>query len=570
MLEQFERLVVLQTEAQSIYYLINSRREGDLILALGPGAMHHAKSQNWHFCFLSDFFDAEHYQQSHVESQRRIEDTISHLNGWSAAEGLEIGNYYGFQLWIIIGQIHYNYFILQSIAKNIGNKHILIYAKKYEQNILELRPDPGNVFFNVLTNSNLLDEIKIEVVLVDEKRKLFPVKERIINDLPLAVVRILRFLRDRNSLPKCSNKLKQRLLMIGGGYDWFKIAELPKFNKEYCIEVAAPLVGRTLVRQHDENLSKILDDAVTFDGKAVYDLKKLKSAIFQDYRLFRKKKKRIQSLIKQYKALVTGVLTYPIDLFYAHMAAEVGKKLYVWQHGEKGQTVDYSAMFTELYYATDYLSYAPGISRHYQESIGSRRLERVHVVGSLSKKIEWQSSEVVLYASGKWFGTAMPFLDKSDPDRRLFLAHMTILDYLNSVGTSKRVVFKANNTPNFNLIPYQYVNIDIENKITFTELLQTASVVILDTPATTLVEACSTKVPIFALGGRAEYLPEFMHSIRQRVAWYETPEELVAGLSEYFANGTYNADVKNTVYLEGFCPHVNKDEVCESVLQAIY
>ncbi len=570
MLEKYERLVVLQTEAQSIHYSINRRKQGDLILTIGSGAMYYAKSRHWHFCFLGNFFNSEHYQLSLKKSQRRVENIISRLNKWSAANGLEMGNYYGWQLWIIIGQIHYNYFILKSIARNIANKPVLIYTKKHEETILELRPDPERLLFNVLTHSNLLEKTKTEVVFVDEKRKSLSVKQKIVNVLPLTVVQILRFLRGRKKLPQCTNKLKQRLLLIGGEYEWFDVATLPKFNKEYCIEMAAPIVVRGLVRQHDEELSKILDYAVTFDGEKVYDLKKLKSAIQQDYRLFAKKKKRIQSLIKGYKALVTGVLTYPIDLFYAHMAATVGKKLYVWQHGEKAQYVDYSIIFTELYYATDYLSYAPMVSRYYHESIGSRRLERVYAVGSISKKIEWQASGVVLYATGKWFGTATSFLDKPDPDRRLFLAHTTILDYLNSIGSRKQVVFKANNTPGFNLIPYQYENIDIEYKTTFTELLKTASVVILDTPATTLVEACSTKAPIFVLGGRAEYLPEFMHAIQQRVAWYETPEELVGGLSEYFATGAYNADVSNDVYVKGFCSHRSKDEVCENVLQALH
>ena len=130
------------------------------------------------------------------------------------------------------------------------------------------------------------------------------------------------------------------------------------------------------------------------------------------------------------------------------------------------------------------------------------------------------------------------------------------------------MIFKPNNTRWFNSVPYQYDNIKIEYDRSFTELLKTASVVILDTPATTLVEACSTEVPIFVLGGRSEYLPEFMQAIRKRVAWYETPEELVEGLSQYFATGTYDANVSNKVYLKGFCSQISEDEVCENVLQA--
>jgi len=531
--------------------------------------MWYVAKYQWDSCSLRDVFDMDEYKATHKESNRKIEDLISRLNDWSADNKLEMGNYYGFQLWIIIGQIHYNYFILKSIAKNVGKKPVLIYTKKNEETILELRPDPLRVFFNVLAHSNLLAGIKAEVVLVDEKRRSTSIKEKIIISLPITVLRIVRFLRDRKRLSQCKDKSKQRLLLIGGGYDWFEIAALPKFKKEYCIKMATPLFGRRSVKQQDKKLSKILDESVTFDDDKAYDLKKLKSAIQQDCRLFAKKKNRVQALIKGYKAVATGVLTYPYDLFYAHVAVEVNKKLFVWQHGEKGQSTDYSSNFTELYYATDYLSYAPVVSEMYQESVGKHWLKEVHTVGAISRNIEWQGGGGIVYATGKWFGTAVPFLDKCDPDQRLFKAHIAILDYLNSIGKKKEVIFKPNNTRWFNLAPYQYDNIKIEYNRSFTELLRTASVVILDAPATTLVEACSTEVPIFVLGGRSKYLPEFMQAIQQRVAWYETPEELVEGLSQYFAIGTYNADVSSKVYTNGFSSQISKDEVCENVLQAL-
>lgn len=565
----YNRLVVLQTVNQCEVYSRNERKQGDLILTIGADAMWYVAKYQWDSFSLRDVFDMDEYKASHKESNRKIEDLISRLNDWSADNKLEMGNYYGFQLWIIIGQIHYNYFILKSIAKNVGEKPILIYTKKNEETILELRPDPERVFFNVLAHSNLLAGIKAEVVLVDEKRRSTAIKEKTLNSLPITVLRILRFLRDGVRLSQCNDKSKQRLLLIGGGYDWFQIAKLLKFKKEYCVKIATPLFGRRSVKQQDKKLSKILDDSVTFDDDKTYDLKKLKSAIQQDCQLFAKKKKRVQALIKGYEAVVTGVLTYPLDLFYAHVAVEGNKKLFVWQHGEKGQGTDYSSNFTELYYATDYLSYAPVVSEMYQEFVGKRWLKRVHTVGAISRNIEWQGGGGVVYATGKWFGTAVPFLDKCDPDQRLFKAHRTILDYLNSVGKKKEVIFKPNNTFGFDLIRYQYNNIKTEYNRSFTELLRTASVVVLDTPATTLVEACSTKVPIFVLGGRSKYLPEFMQAIQQRVAWYETPEELVEGLSRYFSMGAYNADVNSKSYINGYSLQISKDDVCENLLQAL-
>lgn len=97
--------------------------------------------------------------------------------------------------------------------------------------------------------------------------------------------------------------------------------------------------------------------------------------------------------------------------------------------------------------------------------------------------------------------------------------------------------------------------------------------IILDTPATTLVEACCTKVPIFVLGGRTEYLTDFLETIKRRVVWCETPEELVMKVDSYLATGLYEADVNDDTYLHEYCAIMELNDVCmrvkESLLHAI-
>lgn len=156
-----------------------------------------------------------------------------------------------------------------------------------------------------------------------------------------------------------------------------------------------------------------------------------------------------------------------------------------------------------------------------------------------------------------------------DPDKRLFNAHNKILQYLNVIGLDRKVIFKANNTSGFNSIPYEYKNIIIDRKTPFARLLETASIVILDTPATTLIEACSTTVPIFVLGGRVNYFPEFTQAVARRVVWCETSDVLVQKLNLYITEGIYEADVRDETYLQGYGSNLSRNEVEQRVMDAI-
>jgi hypothetical protein len=322
-----------------------------------------------------------------------------------------------------------------------------------------------------------------------------------------------------------------------------------------------------------EDLAHILNDSITNGENVLYDLSGLATAIQSEMLSYADRYEDIKIKVNQYDVVVTAVLTYPWDSYLAHMAANLNIPVVVWQHGEKGQTKDVAALFTELFYTTDYLAYAPEVSKQYQHWIGKNRLVNVEVVGSIGKSVVWRGGDSIVYATGKWLKTAVPFVPKPDPDRRLFAAHKTILDYLDAVANVRPVIFKANNTPGLNTIPYEYNNLRIDYATPFIELLETADVVILDTPATTLVEACSTKVPIFVLGGRTEYLPDFLEIIKRRVVWCETPEELVKKVDSYLATGVYEADVSDDTYLREYCAVMNLDEVCmrvkESLLHAI-
>lgn len=566
-----KRVVVLQTACQIRHYSEHKRQEDDLIIPIGPEAMYHAEKHGWATCKLGELWSLEDYKQASEESQSRIDSLIDALDAystrWNPSLGLELGRYYALQLWIIIGQIHYNYFIAHSIAQHLRPVSMLVYTKAVGQPFLELRPDPDCIFADVLLRSGCFNTSQIEVQRISEKRKGNSFREKIVNALPQAIAIRLREFRDKWRI-RNPDKSTYKLLMIGGGYDWFKISRYEAFSEVFSIHTLPRLMAKAEDTPSAE-LVGILNDSVAYAGNAVYELRSLAAALHTDMILYAERYEELKDKLVRYDAVVTAVLTYPWDGYLAHMAARMSIPVVVWQHGEKGQAQDVTALYSELFYATDYLAYAPAVLKQYQSWIGKNRLVNVQAVGSIGKSVVWRGGKAIVYATGKWLKTAVSFVPKPDPDERLFVAHKTILDYLDTVAAERPVILKANNTPGLNAIPYQYANIRVDYTTPFTALLETAGVIILDTPATTLVEACCTKVPIFVLGGRTEYHPDFLERIRRRVVWCENPEELVIKIDSYLRVGLYEADMDDETYLREYCAVSEPDEVAHSVKQSL-
>ena len=83
-------------------------------------------------------------------------------------------------------------------------------------------------------------------------------------------------------------------------------------------------------------------------------------------------------------------------------------------------------MFNEIFtesvetrFTTHYLCYGDGVKPKYEAYIGHSPMKKVYPVGSTTKSITWESGQYILYATGKWFKTAVPFIGSQDPDTML-------------------------------------------------------------------------------------------------------------------------------------------------------
>ncbi|MCW7497031.1 hypothetical protein ND860_10870 [Leptospira levettii] len=560
-----DRLVILQTRVQCHAY-VKERISTDIILPIGPEAIHEAELAKWKVIRLRDLWNFEEYHEAKRNSEVQIEKLIDELNSYSRQEFPEeeipIGYYYGFQLWIIIGQIHFNSFIVKCIKKSLNPRSIICYTKSNPELFMLYRPDPQIILGEVLINSGLYNSENLRVIRLPETKKNNTIREQILSSIPGFLRSVLRRIRD-NYGHKKTKYAKFNLLLIGAGGDWLKIRGVSAFNRIFNIFTISPSLKLPKSKPSNK-LVDIFENVIKFNNSNLIDIGFLIASVQSDLKRFAKNSKSCKETIKRFDAIVTSVLSFPEDNFYAHKAYTLGKPVIVWQHGEKGQSgFDHLNLFTELYFATDYLAYAPVIAEQYNDWLVNYRKVNIHVIGSLEKKVEWVNGDTILYATGKWFNTAVPFLDQPDPDFRLYEAHKHILNFLDK--SQIPVIFKANNTPGLNTVPYQFGNIRVEYTKPFTSLLENAKAVILDTPATTLVEACSTKVPVFVLGGRNHYTNEFLSSIKKRVVWCDNTSDLILSISSFLEDGTYKADVNDTTYLLKYGANTSEEKLIKKL-----
>ena len=565
-----ERLVIIQSSVQSQHYKNSCRKESDLILAIGPEAMYEAETNSWKYCCLGEIWSDDQYELNKKKNEKCVNELIIGLNNYSRSrdlsKNLEIGNYYAFQLCVIIGQILNNIFIVNSIIKNLGPENLLCYTKSNPELFLEHRPDPDSILANVLCRILANKKVQFDLISLPEFDSNVTRREKILTFLPSSIRFFLVKFRDCFRFKKIKSA-KHNLLLIGAGGDWVKLAKYSSFNNFFTL-VPAKKYKTTGTIKPSQEVIDLLESSIKYKNIIPYDMYNLAALIQEDTEVFASLADDIDQMLNKHDAVVTAVLTYPWDNFLAHRAALKNMPVIVWQHGEKGQSdLDITSIYTEIFYATDYFAYAPLVVNQYKSLIGKYRLKNVVAIGSIGKQVEWEGGDTILYATGKWFKTTNPFV--SDPDSRLFKAHIKILPLLEKYTDLYKVIFKANNTPKLNNTPYQFKNIKIEYEKSFTECLKTAKLVILDTPATTLIEACSTNIPIFCLGGRSEYTNEFLAAVKQRVVWSETPEDLIINLKNFLDSEVYPADIHNKQLLTLFGSGAVPSQIAESSRNSI-
>lgn len=555
-IEEYKRVVILQSQLQIKFYLNFDIQKNDLIIPIGPEAIHFVEYKNIPHIKLIELLNKEDYENFKIISIKKIDELVENMNLLSAKYNLDLGTYFSFQFNVIIGQIHYSYFLAKSIKDKFYNKQILLYYNNARNTIIyEFRPDRLNNLYNVFNNLNFNNSMNIISKGLEEPNINIGLRNKILSLFNHNLINMLRRVINITKIFGFKRKNGAKLLLIGGGYDWLRIAKNKNFNHNISIFKNKRSTMNTYL---SSEIYILLNKSIKFDEICIFNINEFSKIVAKHFFYFKNNICQDVKYIKKYTAIISSVFTFPFEIYLAHIATKINKPVIVWQHGEKGQSNDPTIFSTELCYATNYFTYSIGVKEYYNSFIEKNFLKSVDVVGTLTKNVKWLNGNKILYATGKWFYTAASVPILIDPDYRQYNAQNKILSYLNN---KPDVILKANNTRGFNNIPFNYSNININYKDKFTDLLSNSRIVILDTPATTLVEACSTRIPIFVLGGRNIYFDKFLNLVKKRVVWREDVNDLIFEINLFLENGIYNSDLYNDEYYNTYCTSLNTNVV---------
>jgi len=550
------RIVILNNKWEAADYGKYHRAVGDIIFPIGPLARYYALENKWEICTLESLFSKEEYFKAKNSSEKRIITVIKELNAYSRSIAnnfpLTIGDYFHFQLHIVIGQIHYNRFIIDSLQNNLKPDSWLMYQPENPKTFMDFRPDPNIIFSKVFENTPYFNSSYIiKYTPIESPKRNKDLKRNFEDILPEDIFN--RFFSIKQKL-KTKNLLKNRkksLLMVGGMCDWEPLLSDSVFRSNYYVDY----ISRNLFHQKEKSsrhLDKILNRSVIFDKKPMFELQEQAEIVQASINYFDSRAPIFKKKINKFDALLASGFSWPKQNYLGHIGNLLGKPVILWQHGEMNLYEDIFTESVETRYTTHYFCYGSRVAPKYESFIGKSPLKQVFTVGSTKKNIEWESGEYILYATGKWKKTCIAFEIAVDADTRLYNAQNDILSYLDEVGKKHKIIFKPNNSSGLNEIPFDIYNIKIEYRIPFAVLLKNAKMVILDTPGTTCIETCSTTVPLFILTGRVPWYDQPLNLLKKRAVLSDTTESLIKKVNKYLDNGYYSADPKNTEFFKGY------------------
>ena len=553
-----------------------------IICPLTHLAIHYCENNQIDFCIPSKFYQLEDYDKFKRKSENSVIDIIAEIDKYFSVDSknnigfeFEMGSYFSHLLYFSIGSLHFNYFVLSQTIEKIKPDSIIVFrarnTKDYIDNFLEVPVE--NMNYMLLHNSKYKNLIiivgyDIDVMNIDYLTVFVSnIRNIIYNNLFLYnLLKKLTFYKSNSIISAFKKGKKKKVISLGGiTRNWKHVMSSASYSIFiYCYpDKILPKYNRTMessniIGEHNFNgleLKSIINNLINI-------IEKTYSTMLIAYN-------KSLRLVKKSDIIIYSVLINPWLKFLAHLAQSNNVKVIAYQHGEQG-IYNQDCLFPfydEFPYADYYFSFGEGVSKEYSKYISKTRwFKQPITIGSASldrlNSARKTKEEYILYVSCKYFFNYLPFINLAGPyngldvasDFKLYNAQKIISNYLNELAMKRgeKVIWKLDPHPIRGNVPFEVEHIQkISTESNFRELLKSASLVILDSPTTTCLEACTTTKPLFL------YLPnpmraEAQEAIEKRAVIGRTPEELVGKIDVYINSGKYPADVNNRDFLRKF------------------
>ncbi|MBZ0220847.1 MAG: hypothetical protein K8I01_10500 [Candidatus Methylomirabilis sp.] len=568
-----EDLLVLLEDSRQFFEYEKARPEyaffRHTILALTPRAIEICASKGLHYFTPEECFSEAEYYRQKAASEEEIKGMVSALDshyarlskdeiGWA----LEMGKYFYLQLYLLAGALHLRAFVLERAIARFNPGLVLAFMPRPEEkeNWKMQRHRP---YAELLLNSPYAGRCRVieygraqNVVSIPEKLRGAAIEA--IGRFPaLSSYYALR----RNGLSGARRPGMANILIIGPLYNWRNVLSHPKLKNRAGLF----WIPREQAGPHARKARKNGGAGEVYDSRFLgFDLNRPLSMFFSaaqaEFDELLETHDDVVRMVERADMVLVSVFTSPRLNHAAHVARSMGKPVVLYQHGE--QNLWDNSLFpeaTELLYADHYLAFGDGVTGKYLEAVGEEKLKGAVSIGSAALDSIPDGEEkdgYMLYATGKYHLYSTPFISTLGQDTRLYYAQKKILGFLARQASAggQRAIFKKNNTASHNELPFK-VDKGIEEATfdkKFTSLLAGASLVILDAPATTCLEASATKKPLFVLLDRVKWNEEPERLLKRRAVTAYTPDELIMKIEEYLKTGEYGADLDDREFVRAY------------------
>ena len=555
-----------------------------LICCLSVAVVDYCQKNGLRYILPEDCYTDEENNHYRDFSEQKIRGLVKRLNDYyhekiGAKDGFlfDMGNYHFFMLYHFFGALHYRSFLLWKVIEKHNVDRILIPQEPKAADLT--RPFPvsqyPNCYLELCRNSvykKMIIPFPVETAVVRQYRTLRTVirsalskrlrKFRVFNDYLNHVqnniaVKPWRLLFGRSNTD---------ILLLDMAGPWKYVFPDPrlKYRVSAFSEPDEVNIPPNYVKDWFSEWFNWADVFCGFKVSALgyYEMARIKILAER----FIASHKATLRRLKNQKAVIYAVAPYAWEQYLLSVAKHLGIPRVCFQHGE--MSLYYPGLWneaSELLYISHYFSFGEQVSTEKANSAaGVQGFKEAVSIGSPAldtlKNKSAAGGSYILYASSKLFDYGVGFVsrycDKSVKDNQTLL-----VDYFEQylqLNPGTAVIWKHNQERLTGQPPKTVKKIQIiREEKTFTELLPAASIVILDRPSTTSLEACMTDKPLFVLIANRNWYPLPEQLLKKRAVIAHTPNQLRDAIDNYLTKGVYPADVRNREFVRAYGCHLD-------------